>query len=146
MTAAFRSDVSASSNTSGLPFHELKFRDKFCITHFFNPPRYLKLVEMVGDAPELARFIEEKLGKGVVWAKDTPNFIANRIGVYHLYDTLHQSAQNGWRPEVVDKVMGPTTLRPKSAAYRTADLVGLDTDFIILFIHYPLLVDHLGMI
>lgn len=116
-----------SSNTSGLPLQELQFRDKFCITHFFNPPRYLKLVEIVGDAAELAEFIEERLGKGTVQAKDTPNFIANRIGVYHLYDCLHQTIKNGWRPEVVDKVMGPATLRPKSAAYRTADLVGLDT-------------------
>lgn len=116
-----------SSNTSGLPLEAMKFRDKFCVTHFFNPPRYLKLVEMVGDAPELAHFIVEKLGKGVVQAKDTPNFIANRIGVYHIYDILHQAVAHHWAPEVVDKVMGPATLRPKSAAYRTADLVGIDT-------------------
>lgn len=116
-----------SSNTSGLPLAAMQFRDKFCITHFFNPPRYLKLVEMVGEAPELARFIMEKLGKGVVQAKDTPNFIANRIGVYHIYDILHQAVAHHWAPEVVDKVMGPATLHPKSAAYRTADLVGIDT-------------------
>ncbi|MDO8527668.1 MAG: 3-hydroxyacyl-CoA dehydrogenase NAD-binding domain-containing protein [Deltaproteobacteria bacterium] len=116
-----------SSNTSGLPLHELKFRDKFCITHFFNPPRYLKLVEVVGDASELAKFIEEKLGKGVVQAKDTPNFIANRIGVYHVFDCLHMTADKNWPIEKVEKVMGPATLHPKSAAFRTCDLVGLDT-------------------
>lgn len=116
-----------SSNTSGLPLHELKFRDKFCITHFFNPPRYLKLVEVVGEAFELAQFIEEKLGKGVVRAKDTPNFIANRIGVYHIYDTFLQALSHGWSVEAIDKVMGPATLHPKSAAFRTCDIVGLDT-------------------
>lgn len=116
-----------SSNTSGLPLRELKFREKFCITHFFNPPRYLKLVEVVGDAPELAAFIEERLGKGVVRAKDTPNFIANRIGIYHIYDCFHQALANGWPVEVIDKVMGPATLHPKSAAFRTCDIVGLDT-------------------
>ena len=127
ITPYLRNDAWVSSNTSGLPFHELKFRDKFCITHFFNPPRYLKLVEMVGDAPELAAFIREKLGKGVVRAKDTPNFIANRIGVFHVYDCLHKAAENGWPVEVIDKVMGPATLHPKSAAFRTCDIVGLDT-------------------
>lgn len=116
-----------SSNTSGLPLHELKFRDKFCITHFFNPPRYLKLVEVVGDAPDLAEFIETKLGKGVVKAKDTPNFIANRIGLFHIYDVFHTAFEKNWPIEKVEKVMGPATLHPKSAAFRTSDLVGLDT-------------------
>lgn len=122
-----RKEAWASSNTSGLPFHELKFRDRFCITHFFNPPRYLKLVEVVGDTGELASFIEDRLGKGVVRAKDTPNFIANRIGVFHIYDCFHQTLEKGWSVEAVDKVMGPATLHPKSAAFRTCDIVGLDT-------------------
>ncbi|MDP2599178.1 MAG: 3-hydroxyacyl-CoA dehydrogenase/enoyl-CoA hydratase family protein [Deltaproteobacteria bacterium] len=127
ITPYLKKEAWVSSNTSGLPFHELKFRDKFCVTHFFNPPRYLKLVEMVGEAPELAEFIREKLGKGVVKAKDTPNFIANRIGVFHVYDCLHKAAENKWPVEVIDKVMGPATLHPKSAAFRTCDIVGLDT-------------------
>ena len=116
-----------SSNTSGLAFRELKFRDKFCITHFFNPPRYLHLVEMVGEADELAEFVRERLGKGVVHAKDTPNFVANRIGVYHMMDCLHKTYDNKWSIAKVEKVMGPATLHPKSAAFRTADIVGLDT-------------------
>lgn len=116
-----------SSNTSGLSLKELKFRDKFCCTHFFNPPRYLKLVEVIGEAPDLAEFIETKLGKGVVKAKDTPNFIANRIGIFHIYDGFYQCLENGWPIEKVEKVMGPATCRPKSAMFRTCDLVGLDT-------------------
>src|SRR3989338_7812895 len=127
ITPYLKKEAWVSSNTSGLPLQKLKFPHKFCITHFFNPPRYLKLVEMVGDAPELAQFIREKLGKGVVQAKDTPNFIANRIGVFHVYDCLHKAAENKWPVEVIDKVMGPATLHPKSAAFRTCDLVGLDT-------------------
>lgn len=116
-----------SSNTSGLSLKDLKFRDQFCITHFFNPPRYLKLVEVVGNAPELAEFIEQKLGKGVVQAKDTPNFIANRIGIFHIYDGFYQCLENKWPIWKVEKVMGPATCRPKSAMFRTCDLVGLDT-------------------
>lgn len=116
-----------SSNTSGLPMKDLKFRDKFCITHFFNPPRYLKLVEVVGEAPELAKFVEEKLGKGVVMAKDTPNFIANRIGIFALYDAFHLAVQNNWPVEKIEAVCGPATLRPKSALFRLCDVVGLDT-------------------
>lgn len=122
-----RDSAWVSSNTSGLPLNELKFRDKFCITHFFNPPRYLKLIEVVGEAKELVEFIEEKLGKGVVKAKDTPNFIANRIGVFHVYDCFHMTYEKNWPLSNVEKVMGPATLHPKSAAFRTCDLVGLDT-------------------
>ncbi|MBI4223576.1 MAG: hypothetical protein HY609_01470, partial [Deltaproteobacteria bacterium] len=116
-----------SSNTSGLSLRDLKFCDKFCITHFFNPPRYLKLVEVIGDAPDLAEFIETKLGKGVVKAKDTPNFIANRIGIFHIYDGFYQCLENKWPVWKVEKIMGPATCRPKSAMFRTCDLVGLDT-------------------
>lgn len=116
-----------SSNTSGLPLRELKFREKFSITHFFNPPRYLKLVEVIGEAPELTQFIEERLGKGVVKAKDTPNFIANRIGLFHIYDGFYICLEKGWPIEKVEAVMGPATCRPKSAMFRTCDLVGLDT-------------------
>lgn len=116
-----------SSNTSGLPLSELKFRDKFCITHFFNPPRYLKLVEIIGEAPDLAEFIETKLGKGIVKAKDTPNFIANRIGIFHIFDGFYQCLEKNWPIWKIEAVMGPATCRPKSAMFRTCDLVGLDT-------------------
>lgn len=116
-----------SSNTSGLSLKELQFRAKFCITHFFNPPRYLKLVEVIGEAPDLAEFIETKLGKGVVKAKDTPNFIANRIGIFHIFDGFYQCLEKKWPIWKVEKVMGPATLKPKSAMFRTCDLVGLDT-------------------
>jgi len=129
-----------TSNTSGLRIAELMqgrsagFRARFCITHFFNPPRYLKLVEIVAGAdtaPEtLARaeaLCGELLGKGLVHAKDTPNFIANRIGTFALMRTLDEAVKQGYTVEEVDAVFGPATGRPKSAVFRTADVVGLDT-------------------
>lgn len=129
-----------SSNTSGISWSLLtegrsaQFKQHFCITHFFNPVRYLKLVELVGgpdtDPKVIAvmeSFLSDTLGKGVVHAKDTPNFIANRIGVQGMTVALHQLYEQGWKLEHVDKVMGPPTGRPKSAMFRTADLVGLDT-------------------
>lgn len=129
-----------SSNTSGIAVSMLtegrseNFKKNFLVTHFFNPPRYLKLLELVPGketAPELMQFMsafaEERLGKGVVLAKDTPNFIANRIGVYHFLDVMHLTEKNGWPLEAVDLVMGIPTGRPKSAVFRTADIVGLDT-------------------
>lgn len=129
-----------SSNTSGISWVRLTqgrsaaFKRHFCITHFFNPVRYMKLVELVGGPdtdPELlrgmAQVLETTLGKGVVWAKDTPNFVANRIGVHGMMVALHATAEHGWPLGAVDKVMGPATGRPKSAVFRTADLVGIDT-------------------
>ncbi len=129
-----------TSNTSGLRIAELMqgrsagFRARFCITHFFNPPRYLKLVEIVAGAdtaPEtLARaeaLCGDLLGKGLVRAKDTPNFIANRIGTFALMRTLDEAVKQGYTVEEVDAVFGPATGRPKSAVFRTADVVGLDT-------------------
>lgn len=129
-----------SSNTSGIAWSRLmdgrsqQFREHFCITHFFNPVRYLKLVELVGGTDTdknilttMHAFLHNQLGKGVVWAKDTPNFVANRIGVHGMMVVLHAMKKNGWTVEAVDKVMGPATGRPKSAIFRTADLVGLDT-------------------
>ncbi|MEX2462608.1 MAG: 3-hydroxyacyl-CoA dehydrogenase NAD-binding domain-containing protein [Paenibacillaceae bacterium] len=129
-----------SSNTSGIPINEMaadcgdEFKKSFLGTHFFNPPRYMKLLEIIpGEKTELAivgymkEFCEKTLGKGVVVAKDTPNFIANRIGTYGLLVTLHEMAEHGYTVEEVDAVTGPAMGRPKSATFRTLDLVGLDT-------------------
>jgi 3-hydroxyacyl-CoA dehydrogenase len=129
-----------SSNTSGLRMKDLlagrseSFRRRFCITHFFNPPRYLKLVEIVAGpdtAPETLARAEDLcgrlLGKGLVRAKDTPNFIANRIGTFALLRALDIAVKEGYTVEEVDMVFGPATGRPRSAVFRTADLVGIDT-------------------
>ena len=129
-----------TSNTSGLRIADLMqgrsadFRGRFCITHFFNPPRYLKLVEIVAGPdtrPETVARAEALcggiLGKGLVRAKDTPNFIANRIGTFALMRTLQEAVEKGYTVEEVDMVFGPATGRPKSAVFRTADVVGLDT-------------------
>jgi 3-hydroxyacyl-CoA dehydrogenase len=129
-----------SSNTSGLPLHSLvegrsnQFKKNFLITHFFNPVRYLKLVEIVSSKetdPEvvkmMANFLEDTLGKGVVYAKDTPSFIANRIGIFAFMATLKRVLDEGYTVEEVDKILGPAMGKPKSAMFRTADLAGLDT-------------------
>jgi 3-hydroxyacyl-CoA dehydrogenase len=129
-----------TSNTSGLRIADLMqgrsadFRGRFCITHFFNPPRYLKLVEIVtgpDTRPETVARAEALcggiLGKGLVRAKDTPNFIANRIGTFALMLALREAIEKGYTVEEVDAVFGPATGRPKSAVFRTADVVGLDT-------------------
>ncbi|HSA58069.1 MAG TPA: 3-hydroxyacyl-CoA dehydrogenase/enoyl-CoA hydratase family protein [bacterium] len=129
-----------SSNTSGLPLKAMsegrseKFKKNFIITHFFNPVRYMKLVEMVtgpDTSPEVACFIagflDQRLGKGVVYAKDTPNFIANRIGVYGWFAAMREILKDGYKVEEVDKVLGAAIGRPKSAMFRTTDMVGLDT-------------------
>ena len=129
-----------ASNTSGLRIAELMqgrsadFKGRFCVTHFFNPPRYLKLVEIVAGPdtrPETLARAEALcggiLGKGLVRAKDTPNFIANRIGTFALMRTLDEAVKQGYTVEEVDMVFGPATGRPKSAVFRTADVVGLDT-------------------
>ena len=129
-----------TSNTSGLRIADLMqgrsadFRGRFCITHFFNPPRYLKLVEIVAGAdtrPDTIARAEALcgglLGKGLVRAKDTPNFIANRIGTFAMMRTLNEAIAKGYTVEEVDMVFGPATGRPKSAVFRTADVVGLDT-------------------
>lgn len=129
-----------SSNTSGLPLKSMAegrgeaFRKNFIVTHFFNPVRYMKLVEIVSNnetdpkaVAGMADFLETVLGKGVVYAKDTPNFVANRIGVFSWMYTLKESLKDGLTVEEVDKIAGPATGRPKSAAFRTADMVGLDT-------------------
>ncbi|WP_166244444.1 3-hydroxyacyl-CoA dehydrogenase/enoyl-CoA hydratase family protein [Paenibacillus turpanensis] len=129
-----------STNTSGISVNAMSqncgeaFRQHFLGTHFFNPPRYMKLLELIpGDEtlPELVAFMKafctKTLGKGVVAAKDTPNFIANRIGTYGLLVTLEEMAHSGFTVEEADAVTGPAMGRPKSATFRTLDLVGLDT-------------------
>ena len=129
-----------TSNTSGISAKAMAegrsetFRKHFAITHFFNPPRYMKLLEIVpceDTLPEvletLAETCEKVVGKGVVWAKDTPNFIANRIGVYSMLYVIRSMLDLGLSIEAVDKLTGPVIGHPKSASFRTADLVGLDT-------------------
>ena len=129
-----------TSNTSGISASELivgmndSMAKRFFITHFFNPPRYMKLVEIVPSTetdisiiPSMACFLEDVLGKGVVYAKDTPNFIANRIGVYGMMATLDQAKNSQISIEDVDSLTGTIIGRPKSATFRTADIVGLDT-------------------
>jgi 3-hydroxyacyl-CoA dehydrogenase len=135
-----RSDAIFASNTSGLSITELSkvfpeaLRHRFCGIHFFNPPRYMKLVELIPTAQtdasildQLETFLTSTVGKGVVRAKDTPNFVANRIGVFSIAATMHHTQAFGLPFEVVDALTGPAIGRAKSATYRTSDVVGLDT-------------------
>jgi 3-hydroxyacyl-CoA dehydrogenase len=128
-----------SSNTSGLPLHKIAegrsedFRRHWLGTHFFNPPRYMRLLEIISIAetrPEvvdaLSAFAELRLGKTVVRAKDTPNFIANRIGTFAMLNALRLMREEDLTIEQVDELTGPIPGFPKSATFRTADLVGLD--------------------
>ncbi|MFH1139729.1 MAG: 3-hydroxyacyl-CoA dehydrogenase NAD-binding domain-containing protein [Pseudomonadota bacterium] len=129
-----------TSNTSGIPIKSMSeglsrdVAERFLGTHFFNPPRYMKLLEIIpGPAtkPEIidsmAEFCEKTLGKGVVFAKDTPNFIANRVGIFSSMYAIQAMMEMDLTPEEVDKMTGPIIGHPKSATFRTADLVGLDT-------------------
>ena len=129
-----------ASNTSGLSINRLAealpeaLRHRFCGVHFFNPPRYMALVELIpGRSTDqavvagLEAFLTTTLGKNVITARDTPNFIGNRIGVFSMLATMHHTEQFGLGFDVVDALTGPAIGRPKSATYRTADVVGLDT-------------------
>ena len=129
-----------ASNTSGLSIAKLaeacpqELRPRFCGVHFFNPPRYMHLAEIIPCAQtlpavldDLERFLVTTLGKGVIRAKDTPNFVANRIGVFSMLATIANATRFGIRFDVVDDLTGPRLGRPKSATFRTADVVGLDT-------------------
>ena len=129
-----------ASNTSGLGINALadvlpeQLRHRFCGVHFFNPPRYMHLAELIPargtDAAVLQgleAFLVTTLGKGVVYARDTPNFIGNRIGVFSILATIHHTAEHKLGFDEVDAVTGPLIGRPKSATYRTSDVVGLDT-------------------
>ena len=138
--AQFRKPGSiVTTNTSGLPVNLIaeglpeEFQQHWAGTHFFNPPRYMKLVEIIPGpmtSPEvldtLADFCDRRLGKGVVVAKDTPNFIANRIGTYSMLNALRLMSTLGMTIEEVDACTGPAVGWPKSATFRTADIVGLD--------------------
>ena len=129
-----------TSNTSGIPLQDLtknlpdNVKERFMITHFFNPPRYMQLLELVRGKETtdetyetMMEFGESILGKGIVHAKDTPNFIGNRIGVYGMMIAINLAQEYGLTVEEVDKLTGPISGRPKSATFRTADVVGLDT-------------------
>ncbi|MCA3012462.1 MAG: enoyl-CoA hydratase/isomerase family protein [Myxococcaceae bacterium] len=131
-----------SSNTSGMSIKGMtegtsaEFKKRFLVTHFFNPVRYMKLLELVAGEhtdPAIVRamhtFGERTLGKGIVYGKDTTNFIANRVGTYGMMRTLQLMKEHGLSIEEIDKVFGPALGRPSSAVFRTADLVGLDTFF-----------------
>ena len=135
-----RHDAVFASNTSGLGINALAgvlpeaLRPRFCGVHFFNPPRYMHLAELIPareTAPDvleaLEAFLTTTLGKGVVVARDTPNFIGNRIGVFSMLATMHHTETCGLGFDTVDALTGPAIGRPKSATYRTADVVGLDT-------------------
>jgi 3-hydroxyacyl-CoA dehydrogenase len=140
LESVVREDAVISTNTSGLPIRAIvqncseSFRKRFLGTHFFNPPRYLKLLELI-PTPEtdpqvlerVRQFGQTYLGKGAVVAKDTPNFIANRIGMYVTLLGLKALTEEGYTIEEIDTLTGPLVGRPKSATFRTADLVGLDT-------------------
>jgi 3-hydroxyacyl-CoA dehydrogenase len=129
-----------ASNTSGLGIDSLsdvlpeELRHRFCGVHFFNPPRYMHLAELIPSKhteqwvmDALESFLTTYMGKGVVIARDTPNFIGNRIGVFSILAAMHHTGAFGLPFDVVDGLTGPLLGRPKSATYRTADVVGLDT-------------------
>ncbi len=137
--AVRKSDAIVSSNTSGIPLKAMSeglsdgFKQHFLGTHFFNPVRYMKLLELIpGEAtlPEVLAFIadlgERILGKGIVWAKDTPNFVGNRIGVQGMARAMQLMDREGLSIAEVDALFGPAMGRPKTAMFKTADLVGLD--------------------
>ncbi|MBI3150366.1 MAG: 3-hydroxyacyl-CoA dehydrogenase/enoyl-CoA hydratase family protein [Betaproteobacteria bacterium] len=129
-----------ASNTSGLSINALaeacpaSMRARFCGVHFFNPPRYMHLVELIPGRTtdprvldQLECFLTTTLGKGVIRAKDTPNFVANRVGIFSMLATMHHTEAFGLGFDLVDALTGPAIGRAKSATYRTADVVGLDT-------------------
>jgi 3-hydroxyacyl-CoA dehydrogenase len=129
-----------TSNTSGLEIEDMlagrgdEFCSNFCVTHFFNPVRYMHLLEVVGGKktkPEvlerMGAFGEHVLGKGIVHGHDTPNFVANRVGVFGMMETMRLMIEGDYSVEEIDAVFGTATGRPKSAVFNTADVVGLDT-------------------
>ncbi len=133
-------DTIVSSNTSGIPLKVMsekcskEFKEYFLGTHFFNPVRYMHLLEIIpGELTKkevldfIAEFGEKMLGKGIVWAKDTPNFIGNRIGIHGIGKTMQVMLEEGLSIPEVDELFGPPMGRPKTAIFKTSDLVGLDT-------------------
>jgi 3-hydroxyacyl-CoA dehydrogenase len=140
-----RDDAVVSSNTSGLSLELLtegldeSLRRRFIVTHFFNPPRYMYLLEVVpgprtapGALEALERFADVRLGKGIVRAKDTPNFIANRIGVFAMAASCRLLVEEGLTIEEVDEITGPPMGRPKTATFRLHDLVGIDVALMVM--------------
>jgi 3-hydroxyacyl-CoA dehydrogenase len=140
ITPYLKEDALLTSNTSSLTTGELtakmddSLKKRFFITHFFNPPRYLRLLELIkadktdeNIYEEFAKFGEDKLGKTIVYAKNTPGFVANRIGVYGMMLTMQLQEKYKMPLNMVDKFTGTLIGRAKSATYRTADVVGLDT-------------------
>jgi 3-hydroxyacyl-CoA dehydrogenase len=128
-----------ATNTSGIPVEAIAgpfsddFKQHFIGIHFFNPPRYMKLVEIISGsetsgeiACQIAGFLDRRLGKGVVPAKDRPNFIANRIGTFGMMVTIHEMITSGFSPTEIDQITGKAIGHAKSATFRTSDLVGLD--------------------
>lgn len=135
-----KADAIVSSNTSGIPLAKISegfsadFKAHFLGTHFFNPVRYMHLLEIIPGAETkqevldfMAKFGEVMLGKGIVWAKDTPNFIGNRIGIQGIGKVLQAIMEDGILPAEADALFGASMGRPKTAIFGTADLVGLDT-------------------
>jgi 3-hydroxyacyl-CoA dehydrogenase len=134
-----RPDSIVTSNTSGLPLAAisaqmpLEFQNRWFGTHFFNPPRYLKLLELIPTnetdprvVSEIAGFADYRLGKGIVYAKDTPNFVANRLATFGALYTMRVMREDGYTIEEVDALTGPVLGRPKTATFRLFDLVGID--------------------
>lgn len=132
-------DSIVTTNTSGIPIHEIaancseSFKQHFLGTHFFNPPRYLKLLEVIPTpatlpavVSQVSEFGENVLGKGVVICKDRPNFIANRLGTYAGMQAMRYVFDNGYRVDEVDDITGPLIGHPKTATFRLGDLVGID--------------------
>ncbi len=149
-----RSDALLTSNTSGLSLAAMAealpadMRPRFLGTHFFNPPRYMKLFEVIptgdtdpGVLDDVCAFARDRLGKGVVIARDTPNFIANRVGVHAMMATFAVMQDLGLTIEEVDALTGPAIGRPKTATFQLADLVGLDTFLHVADNIYPLIPD-----
>ena len=151
-------DAVISSNTSGLSIAALaaacpeNVRGRFLGIHFFNPPRYMKLVEVI-PGPDtdaevvstMSEFVGRRLGKGVVECRDTPNFIANRLGVFTILDALHRMQEHGLTVEEVDTVTGTVLGRPRSATLRLCDLIGLDTLVHVATTSHDNLASHPGL-
>ena len=129
-----------TTNTSGIPLQDIcegfskDFKEHFMGTHFFNPVRYMHLLELIPGAdtlPEILEFIaafgEKNLGKGIVWAKDTPNFVGNRIGIQGIAAVMKAMVESDMTFAEVDAIFGPALGRPRTAIFKTTDLVGLDT-------------------
>ena len=143
-----------SSNTSGIPLKDMsadlnkEMRQHFLGTHFFNPVRYMHLLELIPGAetlPEVLDFVasygEVMLGKGIVWAKDTPNFVGNRIGIHGIGKAMQIMLEDGLTIPEVDAIFGAPMGRPKTAIFKTSDLVGLDTMSHVSTNTYDLCVD-----